>query len=189
MKNIQKRFLVLATILSPTVASYADAPVANPMAEQTSKNKIYELRVSATKQQYDIEKTIDVTIVLKNISDKEVRLLGFDSIAAYKISLLSPKNINLPSAIQKSNDETMILKGAKRGLVILQPKEEVKLVVPLNKLFEITEKGVYTLSVEAKVPNQDEQGGRTEIKSTPLKINVAAQEVEFIEAPKNTNNN
>jgi hypothetical protein len=109
-----------------------------------------QLAIETENRAFSSGEPVLVTIVLKNVSAKERRLVGASPYKIYKFIVKDEKGVDAPlTAFGKNLAEGV--DHLERGEFVLQPWEEKREQIEIGKLFEIGNQGPYSVTAKRAV--------------------------------------
>ena len=148
------RLLTVVSFLLVGITVYTDGKVPNDLKRNPQKaatiSEGLQLSLETENQAFSSGEPVLVTIVLKNVSAKERRLVGASPYKIYEFVVKDEKGVDAPLTAYGKN----LAGGAdhlERGEFILRPGEEKREQIEIGKLFEIGNQGTYSVTARRTV--------------------------------------
>lgn len=116
---------------------------------------------------------IILTISLKNVGTADIRVLETAPLAAYDIEVLGPNGEKVPLTLYGKISLESNREGS-RSVSILKPGAESSVEIHLNRMFDFTIPGKYTVSVQRAIWKADTSPQK--LKAISNKVNLTVDE-------------
>ena len=173
------RIALLAVV--PALAVAQDPAIEKPRPWGPRSGRL-QLSIASDRARYEVGETIEVTVVLKNVSEYSTELKRMKGVPTYSMEVLAPGASWLgwrqKSALTPLGEETMDLRRATGTVgVDLAPGRESSEKYEINRLFEMSAPGEYSVTLQCRQPTTGiAEGGKehpmVEVTSNTITIAV-----------------
>jgi len=162
----------IAAIVAIAVASLAAVMAAPPARKRGMPMISYSLKVSIASTTLRAAHPLDVRVVLKNVSSKEVQVGQRSLIFDYRYDLTSNGAAVAMTRFGEQGQAAAKTGTASAALRVLAPGQELVTEVPLARIFDLSTAGKYRLVVARDLPMPPD-GAWAELRSDPLEFELS----------------
>lgn len=148
-----------------TLSDDASADAPSRVGEWGSVTEGFQVMIEVSPAVVPSRAPVLVTVATRNVSSGSLILRASGSIFDYRITIEDESGTRVPTQRHR-------LPAAEQVEHELQPGEELVHQLDLNRRYDLTVPGEYTIVVERTVPRQDGEGGRARVTSNPVVLVV-----------------
>lgn len=126
------------------------------------------MSVEVSKESYEFGETILLTVVLKNVGEKQFRTRKTSALGMFKINVILPDGKKAPLTL--FGKKHALGSAFASGFIVLSPKEEYSASIHLARYFDMTLSGKYSIDVSKKVSVGND--GKATVSSPSLTIAI-----------------
>jgi hypothetical protein len=139
----------------------------------------YRLSLSTDKAQFAPGERVDLHVVLRNVGPDDARVATGRLMVFHTFTVLLPSGQEAPLTLYGQRQVQSRLNPGGRGVVVLEPGEELTTDLDLNRLFDMTLTGTYKVTAKRAVWSRGEPRETVHVVSNTLEITIKARPLEW----------